>query len=311
MDCFIVGNDGRMYHTWSDLGSSGDARDFAPWVAEPGVPPAGFDLSAGIGLTAWGPNRLDIMAITKDNRVAHRYWDGSSWQPGDWEDLGQPGAANVYEIGCASWGVNRIDCFTHAGDSHVYQLRWDGFGWGWIDMGPMPTGVAGDNTSLGVGAAAYQINLLHQVVVSIDGNVYHRKWDGAAWSAWIFGGMPPTGAHLMSVSCQAGLIYVMDCAFLDVSGRSWHRSWYEGESTWLNWHDLGALAPGVKAYYAGGSGYSKVIGDYGAMYVMVHGEDGKVYLGFGRGSTATFNWYGWSSLGRPKDQHLFIPLSMR
>ena len=196
VDCFIVGNDGRMYHTWSDLASGGDSRDFAPWMAELGAPPAGFDLSAGIGLTAWGPNRLDIMAITQDHHVAHRYWNGLSWQPAEWEDLGRPGAAELYEIGCASWGVNRIDCFIRASDRHVYQVAWDGFGWGWVDMGPLPTGTAGDSGGLGVGASAYQSNLLYQLVVAIDGNVHHRKWDGATWSGWVNGGKPPTNANL-------------------------------------------------------------------------------------------------------------------
>ena len=58
VDCFIVGNNGRMYHTWSDMASSGDARDFAPWLEEPGAPPAGFDLRGGMGVTAWGPAGL-------------------------------------------------------------------------------------------------------------------------------------------------------------------------------------------------------------------------------------------------------------
>ncbi len=310
VDCFIVGNDGRMYHTWSDMASSGDTRDFAPWNAEPGALSAGFDLSAGIGVTAWGPGRLDIMAITRDGRVAHRYWDGSSWQPGNWEDLGRPGAATVSEIGCASWGVNRIDCFARGNDGHIYQVRWDGVSWIWVDMGPVPTGVVGDSGSLGVGASAYQPNLLYLVVAAVDGNVYHRKWNGVVWSPWAGGGKPPSNANLMSVSCQAGVIYVMDCAFLDVNGRTWHRSYYEGESRWLDWHYLGPETV-FNAYYAGGIGYSKVVGDYGAMYVMVHGADGKVYLGFGRGSTSTFDWHGWSSLGRPKDQHLYLPLVLR
>jgi hypothetical protein len=306
VDCFIVGNDGRMYHTWSDVGSSGDARDFAPWFAEPGAPRAGFDPSVGLGVTAWAPGRLDIMAITQDGSVAHRYYDGSAWRPTDWENLGRPAAAKVRGIGCASWGVNRIDCFTRGLDRRVYQVRWDGVSWGWFDMGPLPTGTLRDNSFSGVGAAAYASNSLFQLVISWDGDVYHRKWNGAAWSGWVNSGKPPTNTNLISVSCQAGIIYVMDCAFLDFSGRAWHRSYYESQSRWLDWHNLGPT--GVRASNAGGIGYAKVTGDNGAMYVMVYGMDGVVYLGFGRGSTSTFDWYGWSSLGRPKDQHLFLPL---
>ena len=310
VDCFLVGNNGRMYHTWSDVASSGDFRDFAPWQDELGAPPAGFDLRGGMGVTAWGPNRLDIMAITEDGHLAHRYWNGSSWQPANWEDLDRPGQAGVSEIGCTTWGVNRIDCFARGMDRHVYQLAWGGTSWNWVDMGPLPTGTAGDNDSLGVAAAAYQSTLLYQLVVGIDGNVYHSKWNGTTWSAWVNGGKP-TSTNLMNVTCQAGVIYVMDCVFLDVSGAVWHRSYYENVGSWLSWHNLGALAPGVNAYYAGGLGFSKVVGDYGAMYVMAYGENGQIYLGFGRGSTSTFDWYGWDNLGRPKDQHQFLPLVRR
>lgn len=306
VDCFIIGGDGRMYHTWADLASSGDYRDFAPWVAEPSAPADGFSRTAGIAVTAWGPGRLDIMAITPDGEVYHRYWDGAAWQPADWEFLANPGNVGVTEIGCASWGVNRIDCFTRGTDRHVYQVRWDGFGWGTFDMGPLPTGTYGDNSFLGVGASAYSSNSLHQVVIAIDGNVYHRKWDGATWSGWINGGKPGAD-NLMTVTCQAGVIYVMDCVFQDVAGIAWHRSWYDSESRWLDWHRL----TGLKTYYASGLGFSKVAGDYGALYVLAYGESGRIYLGYGRGTTSTFNWYGWDMLALPRDQRVFLPLIPR
>lgn len=311
VDCFIVGNNGLMYHTWSDQASSGDVRDFSPWFEEPGVPQAGFDPDAGIGVTSWAPDRLDIMAINGDGFVVHRYYDFGAWQPAEWEMLGAPGAAEVTEIGCSSWGVNRIDCFTRGTDRHVYQIAWDGFGWHWVDMGPLPTGTSVDSPYFGIASAGYQSTLLYQVVIAVDGNVYHSKWDGATWSGWVNGGKPPTPDNLMTVTCQAGVIYVMDCVFLDVRGRVWHRSYYEGQGSWLSWHNLGPVSPGGNAYYAAGLGYSKVIGDYGAMVVMAYGIDGQIYLGFGRGSTSTFDWYGWDSLGRPRDQRQFLPMISR
>ncbi len=76
---------------------------------------------------------------------------------------------------------------------------------------------------------------------------------------------------------------------------------------WLGWHSMGALAPGVNAYYAAGVGTSKVVGDQGALYAMTYGQNGQIYLGFGRGGASTFDWYGWDSLGRPADQRQFLP----
>ena len=100
----------------------------------------------------------------------------------------------------------------------------------------------------------------------------------------------------------------MDCVFLDFSGRAWHRPYSESESRWLDWHNLELT--GVRASNPSGIGYSKVTGDSAAMYVMMYGMDGVVYLGFGRGSTSTFDCR-LDSLGRPKDQHLYLPHSTR
>ena len=67
------------------------------------------------GVTAWGPGRLDIMAIDEQRRSwMHRLLQTPT--PGgqsDWESLGFPGV-EMTEIGCSSWGVNRIDCFRTA-----------------------------------------------------------------------------------------------------------------------------------------------------------------------------------------------------
>lgn len=307
VDCFIIGNDGQMYHTYSDQASSGDHRHFSRWIQEPSAPLDGFDRGAGIGVTAWGPGRLDIMAITPDGDVVHTYYDQNAWQLPDWEFVAYPGNVGVNEIGCTSWGVNRIDCFTRGKNHRVYQVRWDGASWGTFDLGPLPTGTYGDNSYLGMAAAGYAPNALFLVVIAIDGNVWQRKWDGASWSAWANGGKP-SGDNLMTVSCLAGVIYLMDCVFSDVAGRIWHRSYYDGAASWLDWHNLDAVGGGINAYYASGVGTSKVVGDQGALYALTYGVDGRLYLGFGRGGAASFNWYGWDSLGRPADQRQLLPL---
>jgi|GEM_PF-1916102 len=307
VDCFIIGNDGQMYHTYSDQASSGDHRHFSRWIQEPSAPLDGFDRGAGIGVTAWGPGRLDIMAITPDGDVVHTYYDQNAWQLPDWEFVAYPGNVGVNEIGCTSWGVNRIDCFTRGKNHRVYQVRWDGASWGTFDLGPLPTGTYGDNSYLGMAAAGYAPNALFLVLIAIDGNVWQRKWDGASWSAWANGGKP-SGDNLMTVSCLAGVIYLMDCVFSDVAGRIWHRSYYDGAASWLDWHNLDAVGGGINAYYASGVGTSKVVGDQGALYALTYGVDGRLYLGFGRGGAASFNWYGWDSLGRPADQRQLLPL---
>jgi hypothetical protein len=306
VDCFLIGADGRLYHSYSDLASSGDHRDFSPWIQEPGAPFDGFSRDAGIAVTAWGPGRLDIMAITADGDVVHTYYDQNAWQLPNWEFISYPGNVGGNEIGCASWGPNRIDCFIRGKNYRVYQVRWDGFSWATIDLGPLPTGALSDSPRMGIAASAYSPNSLHMVVVALDGNVYHRKWDGATWSVWRAGGKP-SAANLMTVTCQAGVIYVMDCVFQDTDGIAWHRSYYDSEGYWLDWRRLS----GLKTYYAAGQGFTKVTGDYGAFYVLTYGESGLIYLGYGRGGAATFDWYGWDALGQPRDKRVRLPLTVR
>ena len=305
VDCFLIGADGRLYHSYSDQAASGDYRDFSPWIQEPGAPADGFDRGAGIAVTAWGPGRLDLMALTPDGDVVHTYYDQNAWHLPDWEFVSYPGNVGGNEIGCDSWGVNRIDCFVRGKNYRVYQVRWDGTSWGTFDMGPLPTGTASDSPRMGIAAAGRAGNTLFQVVVAVDGNVYHRKWAGAAWSGWINGGKPGADG-LMTVTCQSDVLYVMDCVFQDLAGIAWHRSWYDSESRWLDWHRL----TGLKTYYAAGQGFTKA-GEPGAFYVLTYGESGRIYLGFGRGGAATFNWYGWEMLGRPRDQRVFLPLTAR
>lgn len=310
VDCFTIGNDGRIYHSYSDQASSGDHRDFSPWIEEPAPPPDGLDLGAGLAVTAWGVGRLDIMAITPDGDVVHTYYDQNAWQLPNWEFIAYPGNVGVSEIGCTSWGVNRIDCFTRGKNRRIYQVRWDGFAWGTVDMGPLPTSGPADSPYLGVGAAAYASNALWLLVIGVDGNLYYRKWDGASWGVWRDGGKASPD-NLMTVSCQAGVIYLMDCVFGDVAGKLWHRSYYDGGGYWLDWHNLNAVGGGSNAYYASGVGTSKIVGDQGALYALTYGVDGRLYLGFGRGGASTFDWYGWDSLGRPKDQRLYLPAVRR
>src|SRR5262245_41678334 len=103
--------------------------------------PGGGDESS-IAATAWGPDRLDVFGLVKDERgykVIHKAWDGRRWDPAgvEWRDLG--GIEDQYPRGpvVASRGPNRLDVFIQASDSSVWHKEGDGReGWlGWTNLG--------------------------------------------------------------------------------------------------------------------------------------------------------------------------------
>jgi hypothetical protein len=41
----------------------------------------GGNFSSKPSAVSWGPDRLDIIGITVNGTMTHKYWDGSNWQP--------------------------------------------------------------------------------------------------------------------------------------------------------------------------------------------------------------------------------------
>ena len=96
-------------------------------------------LTSSPTVSSWGPNRLDVFAKGGDNKLWHKYWNGTG-QWGPWQRLNAP-AVGFYnnlsnQPAAVSWGPNRIDCFYGGADSRVYHISWNGNAWsGWANTG--------------------------------------------------------------------------------------------------------------------------------------------------------------------------------
>jgi hypothetical protein len=112
--------DGQMWQPsqfgWEDLGGLG----LGP-TATPAATPAA---------TTWGANRLDIFGISSDKSIAHKWWDGQTWQPSQlgWELLGGgflgPPWWFTGPLAAVGFPSGRVDVLCRAFDGAMYHKGW-------------------------------------------------------------------------------------------------------------------------------------------------------------------------------------------
>jgi hypothetical protein len=130
-----------------------------------------------IGAASWGGNRLDVFRRGYDNKIYHKWWDGSAWQPSqtDWSEIG---GQTLGPVTAVSWGVKRLDLFVRGvADNCVYHKWWDGSAW---QPSPNWELLHGITTSDAICAASW-FNRLDVFVRGPNNEIYHEYWIPAAW----------------------------------------------------------------------------------------------------------------------------------
>jgi hypothetical protein len=139
LDVFISSPDG-IFETWYNQVSG--------WNLIPGSPPtlimsplaapnANLKFSHPPWVVSWGPDRLDLFAVTSASVLWH-YWAGDQNQPTEWgsEPLGHPGHGPVVSAPAAvSQDMEKITVFARVGrDGALFGCVWDpanGQRWSW------------------------------------------------------------------------------------------------------------------------------------------------------------------------------------
>lgn len=106
---------------WEDLWYS---SGFSGWESLGGI------ITTVPKVTAWEPNRLDIVATGTDWAAYHKWWDGTSWN--GWEDQG---GIFTSELAITSWAAGRLDVFGRGTDNALYHKWFDGTWGGYEDLG--------------------------------------------------------------------------------------------------------------------------------------------------------------------------------
>jgi hypothetical protein len=93
------------------------------WHPSPGWERLGGSFNSPPAVASWGPNRLDIFALGRDDQMFHKAWAEGRWHPSPttWEPLG--GLFNSPPA-VASWGPNRLDIFALGRDDQMFHKAW-------------------------------------------------------------------------------------------------------------------------------------------------------------------------------------------
>jgi Subtilase family/Repeat of unknown function (DUF346) len=217
-------------------------------------------------VSSWSANRLDTFVRGTNNRMYHKWWNGSRWS--HWENLG---GVIVAAPAAVSWGRNRIDTFAPGTNNHMYHKWWNGSRWrGWEDLGGVIIGAPA--------VASWSVNRLDTFVRGTNNRMYHKWWNGSSWSGWEnLGGALASAPAAVSWGPNR-----IDCFVAGTNNHMYHK-WWNG-SRWRGWEDLGGQiigAPTVASWAPN------------RLDTFVRGTNNRMYHKWWNGT----RWSHWENLG--------------
>ena len=175
----------------------------------------GGQLASAPAAVSWAPNRLDVFAQGKNNRLWHKVWDGTGW--GDWTE----DAKGVMSAAPAvtSWGANRLDVFVRGADAQLWHKAWGGSEWSdWQGLG--------GQLASAPAAVSWTPNRLDVFVQGKNNRLWHKVWSENQWSAWV---EDPKGVMSSAPGVASWKANRLD-VFVRGSGADlWHKAWDESQ----------------------------------------------------------------------------------
>jgi hypothetical protein len=271
----------KRWHSEGDWEIFGHAWiEWSPWRN------LGGGLTAAPAVSSWDHTRLDVFVRGTDNHMWHRWGDGLNWS--GWEDLGgPPGTPIVVDHGVTGLGsvagVGSVASVTDGvaasvGEAAVVGVAGVGAaGTGVIVGGGGPVGLPQELTSAPA-AVSWGQNRIDTFARGGNGHMWHKWWDGGAWSGW-----EDLGGDLTSaVGVASWAANRLDCFARGPRDHMWHK-WWDG-STWSQWEDLGGQCSSAPAAVSWG---------HGRIDCFVRGYDNKMWHKWFDAS----GWSDWEDLG--------------
>lgn len=131
-------------------------------------------------VASWAPGRLDVFVRGTDNRLYHKWYDGT------WHGFEGLGGTLASDPSAVSWGNGRIDVFARGANGHLIHKWFAGGVWsGWEDLGGQLVGAPD--------AASWAAGRLDVFVRGTD-NALHHTWYDGKWHGFESLGGNLTGA---------------------------------------------------------------------------------------------------------------------
>jgi hypothetical protein len=282
-----------------------------------------------IGSAVFDYSSSDLLAAGPAGIVLSERWHNEGdWQiDGEikvawsgWEDLGGPPGPVVVSTGTtalravrvvrppvitstqitsapavASWQENRLDCFARGIDTHMWHKWWDGAAWSpWEDLGGPPAPLVNTMRSARAGgvvgafgeaqlasapaAVSWGQNRIDTFGRGMDRHLWHKWWNGSAWSGW-----EDLGGSLASAPAVASWQENrLDCFVQGPNDHMWHK-WWDG-AAWSGWEDLGGILTAAPAAVSWGQN---------RIDCFARGTDNHMWHKWWDGAA----WSGWEDLG--------------
>lgn len=199
----------------------------------------GGSSAAGASAVAWGPDRLDVFAVSDRGALEH-WWtqDGLAWPERSELHTATAPLANAAP-GAASWGAGRLDAFCVGTDHQLHHFWWDHGAFGGVEA------LGGNLPATNAKAIAWGPNRLDAFAIGADGALQHWWLDGARFQGpESLGGTYNASTAPSVVSWGAGRLDVFAVDRDRTLGHHWFENGWKHES-------LGgiypAIEPGVRA----------------------------------------------------------------
>ena len=188
LDVWIIGGDGRLYHTVRNEGAT------PAWQGWDSLgPPPGLTFVGDPAAISVAPNVVDLVVSASDGNLYHAHYDGSvGWSA--WLNLGDAGCSINYgefvvpvhatNPSLTSWSSNRLDLWARCGATTLaHNVKsssdsWDGWAAGGTLTSPDGAIVAGP-ASISRGD-----NSLDVAIQTLSGAVFVGSYGASAWAPW-------------------------------------------------------------------------------------------------------------------------------
>jgi hypothetical protein len=189
IDAVGYGSDGHtfLFEKWGDSAHTFYyAYDFGMTpIRHRTVQRSGSDLDLGDGrtFTAWhypkntgpqGSGRMDVFVEGTDNKLYHKWWDGTGWNPSETTFETLDGVMSSAPA-AVSWGPDRIDVFHRGASNTLKHVYWEDDWQAGVSLGAEPMAGAPAVSSWGV-------DRLDVFFRGTDNALWHTYWNGSSWT---------------------------------------------------------------------------------------------------------------------------------